>query len=130
MVWQARRTKQKMEIRVTDLDSNISNIKSKIISKYYNNDTKKTIASRNKVLSEQKPNTVRINENRTRNENLVLRNFIKEFHETMLETVGYSSVKNLICSDNDEELSSYDLTNVQIEVNIIEVLWRLSFFEA
>ena len=68
-------------------------------------------------------------ERRKRNEGLVLKNFLKEFHETMLETMGYSAVNDLVYfrPDKESQLPNYDLVNVQIEVNLIEVLWRLGF---
>ena len=52
----------------------------------------------------------------------MLRNFLKEFHETMIETIGYSAIKDIVGPKSKEKEIEYDLDNVEIEVNLVEVL--------
>lgn len=57
----------------------------------------------------------------------MLRNFIQEFHETMLETVGTSNVRHMVYPDSSARHPDYALQDVEIEVNLVEVLERLRF---
>ena len=49
---------------------------------------------------------------------------MKEFHETMIETVGYSNVVDIVYPKpkTKEASTRYDLNDVEIEVNLIEIL--------
>ena len=127
----AKRPTPTMNIRVNDIEASLA-------GKYSSNETMKSSHSKSKALNKQNEASMslqfllndRKKTDRLKNEGFLLRNFMREFHDTMIETVGYSEMKELFYPDavSDIDKSGNDLDEVEMtEVNLIEILWRLRF---
>ena len=71
-------------------------------------------------------------DNRKRNDTILLKNFLKEFHEIMIDSFGFSVVKDEVDPNGmgDIDRSDSGPDTVEIKVDLMRLLWKFSFISS